>query len=246
MAPCVMSAYIAISRGAYYNGPMSVFKDQIGKLELVIMTSIAHMVLFGMYFAVSNPEWFASVYTVEDGFLEMQQAVYLLLVSVLCLWRFFKLKDGKSKIFKFSLLGFSALFFFGFGEEIAWGQRIFDVVAPDFFQQYNTQSDITLHNLKFGDFKVNKVIFGLIAGIISGVYVLILPVLYRTIGFVQYIIDDFAVPVPKLTHTLFFLAMYILFSMIDHGKKGEVIELVSCGMFFVIFLSPYNIKNFQR
>lgn len=238
--------YIAISLGADYNGQMSVFKDQVGKLEIIIMTSIAHMVFFGMYFAASNPNWFAGVYTVEDGFLEMQQAIYLLLVSILCLWRFFKLKDSKSKLFKFSLLAFAALFFFGFGEEIAWGQRIFDLGSPEFFQQYNTQNDITLHNLKFGDFKINKVIFGLIAGIISGVYVLILPVLYRTIGFVQYIIDDFAVPVPKLIHTFFFLAMYILFLTIDHGKKGEVIELVSCAMFFVIFLSPYNIKTFQR
>lgn len=225
---------------------MSIFKDKIGIIEAIIMTSIAHMVFFGMYFAKSNPEWFSGVYTVEDGFLEIQQAVYLLLVSIVCLWRYFKIREGKSKLYKFALLGFAALFFFGFGEEIAWGQRLFNVGAPEFFQQYNTQNDITLHNLKFGDFKVNKVIFGLLIGIIVGIYVLILPFLYRAVGFVQYIIDDFAVPVPKLLHSLFYILMFICVSMIDHGKKGEVGELVGCAMFFVIFLFPYNVKTFQK
>lgn len=237
---------IAFGRRGDYNGEMSIFKDKINIFEAVVLTSIAHMVIFGMYFASANPEWFSGVYTVEDGFLEVQQAIYLLLVSFVCLWRYFKLKGTKPKLFSFALLGFAALFFFGFGEEIAWGQRIFNVAAPEFFQQYNTQNDITLHNLKFGDFKVNKIIFGLIIGIIVGVYVLFLPFLYRAIGFIQYLVDDFAVPVPKLMHSLFYLLMFVLVSLIDHGKKGEVGELVGCAMFFVIFLFPYNDKTFQR
>lgn len=31
-------------------------------------------------------------------------------------------------------------------EEISWGQRLFSIESPEFFQQHNYQDEITLHN----------------------------------------------------------------------------------------------------
>ena len=40
----------------------------------------------------------------------------------------------------------AVLFFVVAMEEISWGQRIFSVQSPEFFQTYNGQQEITLHN----------------------------------------------------------------------------------------------------
>jgi hypothetical protein len=39
------------------------------------------------------------------------------------------------------------LMFLCFGEEISWGQRIFDIPTPDFVAEVNTQGEINLHNI---------------------------------------------------------------------------------------------------
>jgi hypothetical protein len=41
-------------------------------------------------------------------------------------------KNKNKNQYKFGLLLFSVAFFFGFGEEISWGQRIFDIESPFF------------------------------------------------------------------------------------------------------------------
>jgi len=40
----------------------------------------------------------------------------------------------------------SIIFFVIAMEEISWGQRIFDLQSPEFFQTYNYQEEITIHN----------------------------------------------------------------------------------------------------
>lgn len=41
-----------------------------------------------------------------------------------------------------------ALLFVGL-EEISWGQRLFGIESPEFFETYNSQDEITLHNLEW-------------------------------------------------------------------------------------------------
>jgi hypothetical protein len=44
-------------------------------------------------------------------------------------------------------LGLALLFFFGAGEEISWGQRIFGFETPETLAQVNKQDELNLHNL---------------------------------------------------------------------------------------------------
>ena len=37
------------------------------------------------------------------------------------------------------------------GEEISWGQRIFDITPPEILEEINVQNEINLHNMKFMD-----------------------------------------------------------------------------------------------
>ncbi|MCK5310813.1 MAG: hypothetical protein KAJ62_01810 [Desulfobacteraceae bacterium] len=54
-----------------------------------------------------------------------------------------------SKKFRNNFIVYLFLFicFISFGEELSWGQRIFDIKTPDFIAENNVQQELTLHNL---------------------------------------------------------------------------------------------------
>lgn len=56
-------------------------------------------------------------------------------------------KTWTSLIKKVVYLGLALLFFFGAGEEISWGQRIFGFHTPEPLAQVNKQDEMNLHNL---------------------------------------------------------------------------------------------------
>ena len=78
----------------------------------------------------------------EDGLIEYLTALLLLAICILL------------------ALGL----FFGFGEEISWGQRIFEVTANGFFREYNLQGETntapqslpTLRNTKKNKQNINN------------------------------------------------------------------------------------------
>lgn len=90
----------------------------------------------------------------EDGFFETGGALMFLLASFMLIYLFFKSKSGNNFVLYrternlfFLLLGL--LFFFIFGEEISWGQRIFNIDTPEIIAEINVQKEINLHNLSF-------------------------------------------------------------------------------------------------
>jgi hypothetical protein len=74
------------------------------------------------------------------------------------------------------LLGLTVVFFFGFGEEISWGQRIFGWGTPESLQTANTQDETNLHNLGFFSGALNMdtmfQLFWLVIGVIIPVMAL--------------------------------------------------------------------------
>ncbi|MGE5421298.1 MAG: hypothetical protein ACM3UT_14015 [Chloroflexota bacterium] len=77
----------------------------------------------------------------EDQFFEWLTAISLLIASVLFGILFFKSRN----IFYILL---AVLFFFGFGEEISWGQRLIGFTTPEALNKYNVQGEFTIHNLE--------------------------------------------------------------------------------------------------
>jgi hypothetical protein len=88
----------------------------------------------------------------EDHYFENVGAISLFVTSVLFFYGFWVArktldKSWPSLVKKLVYLGLALLFFFGAGEEISWGQRIFGFKTPDALAQVNKQDELNLHNL---------------------------------------------------------------------------------------------------
>lgn len=88
----------------------------------------------------------------EDGIIETGSALFWLMASAVCFRLFiterrgndlFVVKTGRNVF----LLGLGLLFFFGFAEEISWGQRVFGWETPAVLGEMNEQNEINVHNL---------------------------------------------------------------------------------------------------
>lgn len=132
------------------------------------------------------------------------------------------------------------IFLFGAGEEISWGQRIFDVESSEYFKQNNAQQETNLHNMVVGETKINKLIFSQILTIVLVIYLLVLPFLYRRINSIKKLVDTFGVPIPQWKHTLAFLLATGFITLMPSERKWELYELAFAVIFFLIFLNPFN------
>jgi hypothetical protein len=83
----------------------------------------------------------------EDGPVEGPQPVMLWIASAAALGGALRLMRRRESTLAlvYALLGL--FFFFVGGEEMSWGQRIFGVASPEFFQENNRQGEISVHNL---------------------------------------------------------------------------------------------------
>mgnify|MGYP001773622570 CR=1 FL=1 len=103
------------------------------------------MVIFGSLATLSPIGYIWLTY--EDLLGEWTQ-FYLFFATMICAallashknrWRFF-----------FAALTLACLYVTG--EEISWGQRLFNLATPDFFQHYNLQQETNLHNFITGPY----------------------------------------------------------------------------------------------
>jgi len=88
----------------------------------------------------------------EDHFFEIIGAFSLFITSLLFLYGFRVARKNLDKtrislVKQLVYLGLAFLFFFGAGEEISWGQRIFGFKTPQELAQVNKQDELNLHNL---------------------------------------------------------------------------------------------------
>ncbi len=89
--------------------------------------------------------WFAD----EDHFSETLSALFLLLAgSILIINSFYRIKKGSRFRQESLFILFGLMLIVAFGEEISWGQRMFDIATPEFFMKYNVQQELDIHNLK--------------------------------------------------------------------------------------------------
>lgn len=215
------------------------------RVEAFFFAILLQFLLFGLYFAHTNLEYFEAVFAVEDGLVEWLTVAWLLLSCGLCLTRFVKLRGKRPKLFLFMLLFFAAGFFFGAGEEVSWGQRIFEIKSSEFFMTHNSQGETNLHNLVVGGTKINKLLFGLILGIGIAFYCLVLPTLARKYPKIMDLVRKFAIPLPRGRQILAYVVIFILVQINPSPKRGELVEFGGTLMFFLMFLNPWNRSLFQ-
>jgi hypothetical protein len=204
------------------------------------------VVITGVVLSHVNLDFYQGVYTREDGFVEWLTVFGLLAGASTSFYRAKVLAKFRSPWFVLGLVGMGLAFIFGAGEEISWGQRIFNWQVPEFFAANNSQGETNLHNLVVGGTKINKLVFGLLLGITIALYFLVLPILYRKVERIKTLVDKFAVPIPKNTHIAAYLLLFGLSKLIVGHKPGEILEFGGCWIFYLMILEPLNRPIFSR
>ncbi|MBI5840097.1 MAG: hypothetical protein HZB19_08335 [Chloroflexi bacterium] len=139
------------------------------------------VVLLGITFLpLLSDERTLDAFVREDGVFEDLTVVYLLVMSFVFAAGFFRFRKS-SILLKLSYLGFALLFFVGAGEEISWGERIFNWDDHNYIKGINVQDEITIHNLKYfqGDDAILPVSVSQLFTGFAFVFALIIPLVCR-------------------------------------------------------------------
>lgn len=114
-------------------------------------------ILFFEFLFLFYPEAY-NFFALEDHLVENLSALLLFISAILLLLSGIKTpKKHKTKKILLYLAAF--VFFMGSGEEISWGQRIFDIATPEKLLVINDQDELNLHNInkKFFDILVDRI-----------------------------------------------------------------------------------------
>jgi hypothetical protein len=205
-------------------------------LKAFLYTLALVHVLLAILWSYTHPGLYQA-YTTEDGYIELTTAFLLLMTSFLCLYKALSGKRRMPVVF-FSLA--AVVFFFGFGEEISWGQRIFGFATPQELQKINTQEEFSFHNIHIRDISLNRLVFS--SGLYTGVflYFLAFPVLYRRKTWFRNLIDQIGLPIPSTTLSILYLVAFFSLLLIEQERKWEVQEFALACFIFFAFLLPCN------
>ncbi len=218
----------------------------IGRLEKLVLGCVFLLVFAAIQYSRVEIRFFEEVFVREDGVLEWLGVLALLVGASLSFTRAWELQKERTKLFTLCLCILGGLFIFGAGEESSWGQRLFAVKSSQFFLEHNSQGETNLHNLVMGGVKINKLVFGLMLGIVIGLYFVVVPVTYRKWQKGREFINSWAVPVPRWQHLLAYALLALLVQLVASGKKGEVLEFGGCWIFVLLFYNPLNVDIYRR
>ena len=214
-------------------------------VEIVGFSLLVFFTGYGLWMAGKGQEAFMD-WLREDGLVENLTALFLLGWSAVGVYRsigHYRLKAWKPML-TWSVI--ALLFFFGAGEEISWGQRIFEIETPRFFAEKNIQNEMNLHNLVIGGVKVNMLVFSKMLFGVLAIYLLLLRPLASKLSWVNRLLCDFQVPLARWTYVIIWLVFMGIVNMINLVKAGELYEFIFSVMFLVIFLNPLIILPKDR
>lgn len=218
----------------------------ISRIEKFIFLFVFFHMILGVIFSYINLEYYNSSYVREDALIEWLTFDALILSGVISWWRAFKLRSYRNFLFLLVLFCMGFVFFFGAGEEISWGQRIFNIQSSKYFLENNSQGEMNFHNLVIGGVRINKLFFGLILSICVIFYLLIVPFIYRKFLKFAKFVDHLGIPIPRYFHIACYVLVAILVQLTVSPKRGELLEFGGCWIFFLMILNPYNSRIYHR
>jgi len=220
------------------------------RFVVAALVMVAVFLAFSVMLSQVNPAAFADEFTVEDGFIEWTTSITLFIAfcysvhRLVKAWRLFGFRG------RFIMLLVALVCLFGAGEEISWGQRIFDIETPQSLMEHNAQKEMNLHNLTFEwngkEVKVNRLVFGRGLTLALLLYLLVLTPLHRRNARVRRIVDGWAIPMPTPYQVLAYLAVVAVVELlIDSSKRGEMTEFGGAIVFMlnVVFAANRHIYD---
>lgn len=220
----------------------------MNQVEKIAFPLIALYLIVGASIAMVAPDYFTTVVAKEDGPIEWLTVVGLVLSFLVCVTRVIKLKSQKTWVF-ISVWSFLALFtFFGAGEEISWGQRIFNIESSEWFKENNAQAETNLHNLVVDGKKVNKIIFSAFLGLALITYLFVFSIAYRRSDKFKAFSEYFAVPIAQWHHVAAWVTVALVAEVFikDVSRSSELFESAAVFVFLLNIAYPYNKASFER
>jgi hypothetical protein len=218
----------------------------VSLVEKLVLGFVAIGTVTGFALSYINHDLFKQYFIVEDGFTEWMTVLALLVGMVVCFRRVWMLRGQRPFSFLLMTTLLGLFFMFGAGEEISWGQRLFDMESSEFFQEHNAQGEMNLHNLVVGDTKINKLIFGKGLAIMLFLYLAVLIPLYRRKPAVQRFMDRLAIPIATNYQIVaYILVLLVVQVLMASSRKGEMLEFAGSFVFLLNVVFPYNRSLFQ-
>ncbi|MFK7939713.1 MAG: hypothetical protein AB8B82_10055 [Roseovarius sp.] len=220
--------------------------SQAKQIDLFILGLIGLTLVLAVGIYLISPSYFSLQFAAEDGLVEYGTAVCLLMASIILLRNAVSLRGHAPKLAVGLTFFYAFMFFFGAGEEISWGQRIFGWETSEAMKEINRQDETTIHNIEIGGVALTKHLFGPVLTFTILLYLLVLPFAYPGVAKVKAMIDRIALPVPGKRHAALALIGSIIIAVIDVERKWEVYELVFGLLVVSIFLMPQNPDKTRR
>ena len=147
--------------------------------------------LYPMWLAVGNSAAYFRLIQ-EDGFVENASATFWFFAAVSLSIAIIRQGKTPANLFQKTFCVLIVLFFvLAGGEEISWGQRLFDLETPELLKRVNVQNELTIHNT--GSTSIFSNFFFLLAV----AFFLVLPWLARKHESVRQIAAYYVLPVPN-------------------------------------------------
>ena len=111
-------------------------------------------------FSPNNVPHYFRIIIKEDSIIEYSTAFFYLIASIFGAFLAVRFLKQKKYLVGISYIILSLGMFFVFGEEIIWGQRIFDIQTFGYFQEHSYQNENTIHNLRSNPVRDFKGVIG--------------------------------------------------------------------------------------
>ena len=221
--------------------------QKLRAVELAAYALVLALMLVGLVLAHVDHEFFDRRYVVEDGPIEWLTVLAFAAGAVICLHRAIILRAARPWKFTATTVLLGLMFLFVAGEEVSWGQRLFDYDSGAWFERHNAQSEANLHNIRIGEVKINKLIFSKGVALAGAFYFCVLAPLYGTRPAFAARVDDWGIPIPKLHHIIAVLVVLLIAQVLTPSpSKGELAEFGGGVLFALIVAFPSNVGAFKR
>ena len=188
------------------------------------MASTVLVVSFMLATAVVDLEFHLRL-SAEDSFVEWLTVAGLLAGSAVLLSRWWGFRQNQSRAWgAIKVFGALALVF-GAGEEISWGQRLFDW-GHDLDLSANRQNETNLHNLEIGGLNMNRVVFTYGLGAVIAAYYFVLPIVTRRRAGLRQYLTRLGIPVGSYAVAAWFVLCLVVVLLIPDTHKWETLEVV--------------------
>lgn len=227
-------------------------KPYIISIIIFLVLNYSVYVLFDIDIAVKIIQFIGS----EDGIVE-----YMTFISFLVAFFLFLRTYLINKNIFYLLL--AIVFFLGAGEEISWGQRIFNFSTPEVLEEVNVQKEFNIHNIGIfntynpdGSGKKTGLSKLLTIGFLYKLFWLgfciILPIINMSNDKLSKFIKRINLPVPPLSIGIFFLISWIIYKIIVifffqpaqppvyYYMANEMEESISAFIFMMLSVYFYN------